>query len=74
MGIAELKEQLHKKIDALDDIELLGAVNELLIRHPVFKIPAEYLSGIQQGIQDAENNEFITLHEFEVKYHQWLKD
>jgi hypothetical protein len=75
MGIAELKEQLHKKIDDADDITLLGAINELL--NPTdnaFQIPEKYLPGIEQGLQDYKNGDFITMEEFEIKYQKWLKD
>lgn len=73
MGIAELKAQLHQRIDELDDTELLGAINELLANDTVYEIPEKYTTGIDEGMKDYTNGDYITLKEFEVKYQKWLK-
>lgn len=74
MGIAELKEQLHQRIEALDNVELPDSLNHLLAAPAIFEIPQQYLPGIARGLQDFHNGDTITLDEFEAKYEQLLKD
>ncbi len=40
----------------------------------VYQIPQDHLSGIEQGMEDIKNGDFITLEEFEKRYEKYLKD
>lgn len=73
MGLAELKAQLHQRIDSVDDAELLSAINELLANDTVYEIPEKYVGGIEEGMRDYQRGDYMTLKEFEVKYQKWLK-
>ena len=75
MTLIELKKSIHKKVDELDDPELLKLVNSLLRqKDDVFVIPEHMKEGIKQGGEDIKRGDFITMEEFEKKYEQWLKD
>jgi len=43
-------------------------------KNKVFQISEEHLRGIEQGMQDIKNGDFITLEELEKRYENWLKD
>lgn len=75
MTLIELKKSIHKKVDELDDPELLELVNSVLRqKDDVFIIPERMKEGIKQGEEDINRGDFITMEEFEKKYEQWLKD
>lgn len=75
MTLIELKKSIHKKVDELDDPELLELVNSVLKKKDdVFIIPEHMKEGIKQGEEDIKRGDFITMEEFEKKYEQWLKD
>ncbi len=75
MTLIELKKSIHKKIDNLNDPDFLELVNTLISnKDQVFQIPEEHLTGIEQGMKDIKNGDFITMEEFEKRYEQWLKD
>ncbi len=73
MSINDLKEQLHQKIEQLNDENILAAINTLIPFDKVpFVIPEEWKEGIQQGKEDIKAGRFYTLQEFEKKYEKWL--
>lgn len=73
MSIEKLKEQLHQKIDRLNDENILLAINTLIpTGEALFVIPDEWKAGIQQGKGDIEAGRFYTLQDFEKKYEKWL--
>jgi hypothetical protein len=75
MTLVELKKSIHAKIDDLNDPEFLELVNTLINnKDKVFQIPEAHLTGIEQGIQDIKNGDFITMEEFEKRYEKWLND
>ena len=75
MTLIELKKSIHKKVDELDDPELLELVNSVLRKKDgVFVIPANMKDGIKQGMEDVKKGNIVTMEEFEKKYEQWLKD
>jgi len=75
MTLIELKKWLHEKIDGLDDQEFLDIMNTMISnKNKVFQISEEHLRGIEQGMQDIKNGDFITLEELEKRYENWLKD
>ena len=75
MTLIELKKSLHEKIDGLDDQEFLDIMNTMISnKNKVFQISEEHLRGIEQGMQDIKNGDFITLEELEKRYENWLKD
>ncbi|RYU87880.1 hypothetical protein EWM62_15405 [Mucilaginibacter terrigena] len=75
MTLIELKKSIHKKVDELDDPELLELVNSVLRKKDdVFIIPEHMKAGIKEGEEDIKNGDYITLEEFEKRYEQWLKD
>ncbi len=74
ISIHELKEQLHQKIDQLNDEKILSAINTLIhTNEVVFVIPDEWKEGIQQGSEDIESGRFYTIKDFEKKYEKWLE-
>lgn len=74
MSISELKEQLHYKIERLNDEKILVAINTLIpTDEPLFVIPEEWKEGIQQGQEDLKAGKFYTLKDFEQKYQEWLE-
>jgi len=75
MTLVELKKSIHDKIDGMDDPDFLELVNALIhSKDQVFQIPEEHISGIEQGLQDIKNGDFITMEQFEKRYEKWLKD
>lgn len=75
MTLLELKKTLHEKIDVLNDQEFLQLMDTMINnKDKVFQIPKEHLQGIEQGMQDIKNGDFLTLEELEKRYEKWLKD
>ena len=75
MKTSELKKRLHEKIDQVNDIDLLYALNVIISKQEtVYQIPDEYLENIEIGEKDIEGGRFYTLQDFEEKYKEWLKD
>lgn len=75
MKASELKKSLHEKIDQVDDIDLLFALNIIVSKQErVYQIPEEFLGNIEQAEKDFEEGNFYTLKDFEEKYKEWLKD
>ncbi len=73
MSINDLKEQIHYKIDQLNDEKILTAINTLISADEgLFVIPAEWKAGIQQGQEDVAAGRVYTLQDFEKKYQHWL--
>lgn len=73
MSIHELKEQLHQKIDELNDEKILAAINNLISSdEALFVIPTDWKFGIQQGKEDITAGRVFTLQDFEEKYQHWL--
>ena len=75
MSINELKNQLHQKIDQLNDEKILAAINTLISADKaLFVIPEEWKKGIQQGREDIIAGKVYTLNDFEKKYEKWLEE
>jgi hypothetical protein len=75
MKTSELKKRLHEKIDQVNDIDLLYALNVIISKQvTVYQIPDEYLARIEIAEKDIEEGRFYTLRDFEEKYKEWLKD
>lgn len=75
MTLTELKKSIHDKIDDLNDPKFLEMVNRLIDnKDQVFKVPEEHIAGIEQGIKDIKNGDFISMEEFEKRYEKWLND
>jgi hypothetical protein len=75
MTLIELKKSIHQKVDDLNDQDFLELVNTMINnKGKIFQIPEEHLAGIEQGIQDIKNGDFITMEEFEKRYEKWLRD
>jgi predicted transcriptional regulator len=75
MTLIELKKSIHEKIDDLNDPDLLELMISMINnKDKVFQIPQEHLAGIEQGMRDIKNGDFITMEEFEKRYEKWLKD
>lgn len=73
MSINGLKDQLHYKIDQLNDEKTLSAVNTLIpVDEAFFAVPKEWKKGIQQGREDIAAGRFYMLKDFEKKYEKWL--
>ena len=74
MTLMELKKSIHKKVDDLNDRELLELVDAIVNRKDeVFVIPEHMKAGIRQGMEDIKNGDFFTMEDFEKKYEKWLK-
>jgi len=74
MTLQELKKSIHKKVDDSNDRELLELIDAMISRKDeVFIIPDYMKKGIEQGIQDIKNGDYITQEEFEKRYEKWLK-
>jgi hypothetical protein len=70
-----LKKSIHKKVDDLNDRELLELVDAIVNRKDkVFVIPERMKTGIRQGVEDIKNGDFFTMTDFEKRYKKWLKD
>ena len=75
MEVSELKKVLHKKINELNDAELLKALNTIISKQDqVFKISKQWLEGIEEGRRDIREGRYNTLEDFQEKYKKWLKD
>ncbi|MDB5153724.1 MAG: hypothetical protein JWR54_2475 [Mucilaginibacter sp.] len=75
MTLIELKKSIHKKVDDLNDRELLELVDAIVNRKDeVFVIPEHMKEGIRQGMEDIKNGDFYTMEDFEKKYEKWLKE
>ncbi len=75
MTLIELKKSIHKKVDDLNDRELLELVDAIVNRKDeVFVIPEPMKEGIRQGMEDIKNGDFHTMEDFEKKYEKWLKE
>jgi len=75
MTLVELKKSLHEKIDGLNDPDFLEMMNDIIVHKDIiFQIPEEHIAGIEQGIQDIKNGDFLTQENFERRYEKWLKD
>jgi hypothetical protein len=75
MTLIELKKSIHKRVDDLNDRELLELVDAIVNRNDkVFIVPEHMKEGIRQGAEDIKNGDFITMDEFEKKYERWLKE
>jgi predicted transcriptional regulator len=75
MTLIELKKSIHKKVDDLNDRELLELVDAIVNRKgEVFVIPEHMKEGIRQGMEDIKNGDFYTMEDFEKKYEKWLKE
>ena len=75
MNALELKKSLHEKIDLVDDVDLLNALNIIISRNePVYQIPEKWLEDISRAEKDLEEGKFYTLTDFEEKHKKWLKD
>lgn len=73
MIINDLKEQIHHKIDLLNDEKTLIAINNLISAdEKLFIIPEEWKAGILEGQKDIEAGRVYTLKDFEEKYQHWL--
>jgi len=65
MTLIVLKQSIHESVDRLNDRKILEMVSQLVAdQDQVFQIPKEHLEGIEQGINDIKNGDFITLAEF----------
>ena len=75
METSELKKRLHEKIDQVNDIDFLLALNVIISKQEaVYQIPDEYLESIKRGERDIKEGRFYTLQDFEEKYKKWLED
>lgn len=74
MSTSELKKRLHEKINQVNDIDLLYALNVIISKQEaVYQIPDKYRENIDLGEKDIEEGRFYTLQDFEEKYKEWLK-
>lgn len=82
MTTAEVKSELYRLIESIDDIEILKAINLILARTIYIKphtsgekwedLPEALQSEINEGLSQADNNE-VTEHELVMeKYAKWL--
>jgi hypothetical protein len=75
MTLVELKKSIHKRVDDLNDRELLELVDAIVSRKDkVFIIPEHMKEGIRQGVEDVKRGDLFTMSDFEKKYEKWLKE
>lgn len=75
MDPKELKKRLHKKIDQVNDIDLLYALNVIISKQEaVYQITEGQQRSIDSAEKEIEEGSFYTLQDFEDKYEKWLKD
>jgi len=75
MTLIELKKSIHKRVDDLNDRELLELVDAIVSRKDkVFIIPEHMKEGIRQGAEDIKKGDVFTMDDFEKKYEKWLKE
>ncbi len=75
MKTSELKKALHEKIDQVNDIDFLYALNVIISKQEaVYQISDSHMESITAAERDIEEGRFYTLQDFEEKYSKWLKD
>lgn len=75
MNPKELKKRLHEKIDQVNDIDLLYALNVIISKQEaVYQITEGQQRSIDSAEKEIEEGSFYTLQDFEDKYEKWLKD
>ncbi len=75
MTLLELKKELHKRIESLNDESYLEMLNDMIAhKEDVFIIPEHMKDGIREGSNDIKNGRFHTMKDFDKKYMEWLKN
>jgi predicted transcriptional regulator len=77
MSTSEIKNHLHQLIDSFDDKSLSTAnnmLNDLNEHKELFneELPPAAIAGIEAGLRDIENGDFITLDEFLKNKSKWF--
>jgi hypothetical protein len=77
MNAIELKTDLHKLIDKINDIDMLNAIRVLLKNHPKEYdswdlLPSEVKESVEKSIVQAERGELKSHDEVMKAYKKWL--
>ena len=77
MSASEIKNHLHQLIDSFDEQTLSTAnllLNDLNEHKQLFneELPPAAMEGIERGLKDIENGDFITLDEFLKNKSKWF--
>ena len=76
MSASEIKNHLHQLIDSMDE-QSLSKVNSMVTEFNEHKeiynqpLSAAEIAGIERGLKDIENGDFITLEEFMKTKPKW---
>ncbi len=83
MSVKEIKEVLHKEIDAADDVLMLQEVYELLrsrpTDHPDEAVSIDNLSpgqraAVLQGLEDIKRGNVFTQEEVDRELDEWFEE
>ena len=79
MTTKQIKSNIHKVVDDIDDEQLLQEIN-LLIQNSVTgtddemwnELPSEVKAGIEEGLRQANAGKTISNKEFKTKFKKWF--
>jgi len=79
MSTLELKEMLIEKINGTDDEELLEEIAHLLdveleTTNGVYKMSAEQLAAVNEGLEQLKNGEWLSHEDAEREIDEWLNE
>lgn len=75
MNSIELKREIHKRVDTLDDQNILEGVCrflELNSEDEIYHVPEELKEKLKRSNDQINNGEFITHDELSSKIDKWL--
>ena len=77
MNVIELRSDLHKLIDRVNDISVLSAIKTILSKQASEsdfweELPLNVQESVKKGIRQVENGETRTHEEVMQKYEKWL--
>ena len=77
MNAIELRSDLHKLIDRVNDISVLSAIKTILSKQASEsdfweELPLNVQESVKKGIRQVENGETRTHEEVMQKYEKWL--
>jgi predicted transcriptional regulator len=75
MTTAELKSQIHKKIDTIEDEEFLSDINEVLdnLNNTEIKLEKQEIEQIEEREQQIKKGEFYTEEEADKLTEKWFE-
>jgi predicted transcriptional regulator len=70
----ELKQDLHKMIDQITDVNVLQALHVILEReNQTEQVPHHLLQSIERGLEQIKKGQTVPHEDVKKRYDKWLK-